>query len=92
LIEESVASATLFYAMYGYHGYAPYLQPATRQYRTHSARGSDHQEALLGQLKAHNWTDPPEQEMYQFVRDLFYARCLLYKVATVHAYALSTTA
>ena len=74
--------------MYGYHGYVPYLQPSTRQYRTLSARNSDHQEDLLGQLKAHNWADPPEQELYQFVRDLFYARCLLSTVSTVHTQTL----
>lgn len=86
LTEESVASAALFYAMYGYRGYTPYLQPATKQFRTHSARNSDHQETLLEQLKAHNWADPPEQELYQFVRELFYSRCAQYNVSTIHTH------
>lgn len=71
--------------MYGYRGYVPYLQPATKQFRAYGPRSGDSREDLLNQLKAHNWADPPEQELYQFVRELFYERCLQYNVPTVHS-------
>lgn len=70
--------------MYHYRGYTPYMQPATKRYRTHSEHSSEHRGDLLRQLRAHHWSDPPEQELYEHVRKIFYTRCAKYNISTIN--------
>jgi hypothetical protein len=84
LTEESAATAELFYAMYKYNDLPPYFHPHTLSYRTNHAHSKDNHAALLLQLRAHNWTDPPDQELYAHARAIFYGRCAAYKIPTVH--------
>lgn len=86
LTEEAAASAKLFYAMYGAGRSEPKVQPYTKMYRENLNHSKLIRTQLLDVLKAQNWSDPPDQALYQHVRRIFYERCAKYNISTLERY------
>eukprot|EP01032_Pedospumella_encystans_P023356 gene23356-26438_t len=86
LTEESAASADLFYAMYGAGKPEPKVQPHTKMYRENTNHSKMTRTRLLEVLREQNWSDPPEQALYQHVRRIFYERCAKYNISTLERY------
>lgn len=86
LTEEAAASAKLFYAMHGEGKSEPKVKPYTKMYRANLNHSKQTRSHLLEVLKEQNWSDPPEQALYQHVRRIFYERCAKYNITTLEKY------
>jgi hypothetical protein len=92
LMEESEASACLFYAMNGHHCPIDYFNLDSFIMPSRCRYGSDdHYDEELKQdfkmiLNDNYWHDDADEVLYEYAQELFYERCMRFHITTKYYY------